>query len=235
MTSSSPNRQQDHITDKIDNYLKKILSDNGVPGATLAIIKDGKVIHQQNYGYANLEHEVPVSDKSIFRLYSLSKPIFSVSVFKLIEQGKLNLEDEISLYLEDLPKVWNAIKIKHLLTYSSGLPDMAQPYLEIRDLTEEAIKARTYPLSINFEKGDRFEYSQANFWLLQRILEKVTKSKVSDFVLNHQFSVTAAERYENFIIKYPAVLRQVPQKQIASYLGITPEFLSTIRSKRTKK
>ena len=48
-------------------------------------------------------------------------------------------------------------------------------------------------------------------------------------------SLTAAERYENFIIKYPAVLRQVPQKQIASYLGITPEFLSTIRSKRTKK
>ena len=187
-SSCSQSRQQDNINDKIDNYLKKVLADNGVPGAALAIIKDGKVIHQQNYGYANLEHEVPISDKSIFRLYSLSKPIFSVSVFKLIEQGKLNLEDEISLYLEDLPKVWNAIKIKHLLTYSSGLPDMAQPYLEIRDLTEEAIKARTYPLSINFEKGDRFEYSQTNFWLLQRILEKVTKSKVSDFVLNHQFS-----------------------------------------------
>lgn len=48
-------------------------------------------------------------------------------------------------------------------------------------------------------------------------------------------SLTAAERYEHFILKYPAVIQQVPQKQIASYLGITPEFLSTIRNKRTKK
>jgi len=183
MASSSQNRQQD----KIDEYLKKILIDNGVSGAALAIIKDGKIVHQQNYGYANLEHEVPISDKSIFRLYSLSKSIFSVSIFKLIEEGKLNLEDNISIYLEDLPKTWESIKIKHLLTYSSGLPDILQPYLEIRDLTEKAIKSRIYKLPLNFGVGERFEYSQTNFWLLQRILEKITRSKVSAFVLNHQF------------------------------------------------
>lgn len=176
------------INDKIDQYIKKIITDNGVPGAALAIIKEGKIVHQQNYGYANIEHEVPISDNSIFRLYSLSKPILAVSIFKLIEEGKLNLEDEISLYLKDLPKAWATIKIKHLLSYSSGLPDIVQPYLEIKDLTEEAIKTRSYQLPLNFDKGERFEYSQTNFWLLQRILEKVSKSKLSPFILNHQFS-----------------------------------------------
>lgn len=176
-----------NINDKIDAYVRKTLTDHGVPGAALAIIKDGKIVHQKNYGYANLEHEVLISKQSIFRLYSLSKPIVTVSVFKLIEQGKLDLEEEISLYLKDLPEAWNTIKIKHLLSYSSGLPDMGQPYLEVKDLTEEAIKARIYPLPLNFEKGERFEYSQTNFWFLQTILEKVSNSKLSEIVLNHQF------------------------------------------------
>ena len=87
----------------IDSYVESIRNRYEIPGVALAVIKDQKVIHQNYYGYANLEHQVPVSENSLFRLYSLTKPIVSVGVFQLIEQGKVKLEDKISAFFVDLP------------------------------------------------------------------------------------------------------------------------------------
>lgn len=179
---------QTELFNDIDEYIQTVQKRYSIPGIACAIIQDGQVVFQKNYGYANLEHQVPVSDSSIFRLYSLTKPIVSVGVFSLIEEGKLNLEDKVSDYLSDLPNEWKEIQIQHLLSCSSGLPDMVQPYNEIKDLNEEEIKKRCFSLPINFKAGERFEYSQTNFWLLQRIVEKVSKMSISDFIIKRQFT-----------------------------------------------
>lgn len=179
---------QDRIHPEIDAYIQTIQKRNQIPGIAVAIIKDGKLIHKQNYGYANLEHQVAVGDNSIFRLYSLTKPIVAVSVFRLIEEGKISLEDNISDYVFDLPESWQPLQIKHLLSFSSGLPDMGQPYPIIRDLTEAQIKERIFPMPFSFDKGERFEYSQTNFFLLQKIVEQVSQTNLAEFVVGHQFS-----------------------------------------------
>ena len=76
--------------DGIDQYVNHIIERHEIPGISLTIVKDGEIIHKANYGNANVEHNVPITDQSIFRVYSLTKLIVSVGVFQLIEQGKLS-------------------------------------------------------------------------------------------------------------------------------------------------
>lgn len=188
LAQQNNNTSTSTLSEKIDQYIQRIQKRHDVPGVALAVIKDGKVIHRKNYGYANLEHRVPVSDQSLFRLYSLSKPIVVVGLFSLIEKGKLSLEDKVSDYMTGLPETWQKIQIKHLLSHSSGLPDMGQPYDEVKDLSEEAQKQRVFALPLAFDPGEHYQYNQTNFWLLQRIIEKGSQSSLSDFITKNQFN-----------------------------------------------
>lgn len=170
----------------VDAYIIEALNAYEIPGVTLAIIKDGNTIHKNNYGYANLEHRVPVSDTSIFRIYSLTKLFIAVGIFQLIEEGKLNLEDPISAYVSSLPPEWEEIQIKHLLSHSSGLPDMS-PIPEFQDLNKEEAKAKVFSQHIKFNPGDSYDYNQTGFWLLHETLEHVTGKPLQEFIVSNQF------------------------------------------------
>jgi len=172
--------------ESINEYVEHVMERHEIPGVALAIIKDGKVIHQKNYGKANLEHSVPISDKSIFRVYSLTKLFVATGVFQLIEENKLSLEDAISKFVPNLPASWKSIQIKHLLTHSSGLPDMA-PYYDFQNLSEEEAKEKVFSQELKISIGEEYRYNQTNFWLLQRIIEKVSGQSFKDFIIKNQF------------------------------------------------
>ena len=184
----SAQSQSTQLNQELDTYIDQVITEYGVPGIALAVIKDGAIVHKQNYGFANIEHQAPVKDHSIFRLYSLTKPIIAVGMFSLVEQGKLSLEDPISTYVAGLPNTWHKVQIKHLLTHSSGLPSMSgnTPY-EVQDLTEEQAKERVFAMDIISQPGQQYDYDRTNFWLLKEIIEKVTSMPMQEFILNHQF------------------------------------------------
>ncbi|WP_052250024.1 serine hydrolase domain-containing protein [Flavobacterium sp. KMS] len=171
------------VNTQIDQYIAQVQERSGIPGISLAVIKNGKIIHRNNYGKANIEHNIAVSDKSIFRLYSLTKPIIVTGVFQLIEQGKLSLEDSVSTYIHNLPSSWNAVQIKNLLTQSSGLPDI----VAYEKLEESVAKEKVFADSLHFKKGEKFEYNQTNFWLLQKVIEIVSKQDIETFITVNQF------------------------------------------------
>ena len=171
---------------KLDDYVEHLIERQGIPGVALAVIKGKEVIFQRNFGFASIEHQVEVSDKSIFRIYSLTKPFIAVGIFQLIEQGTVSLNDEVSTYIQDLPSKWKTLKIKHLLTYSSGLPDMA-PVPVFQDLTEDQAKDKVFSQDIKFGPGEQYDYNQTCFWLLQKIIEKTTGKSLADFIIDNQF------------------------------------------------
>jgi len=181
-------QNKEHISVEIDKYIEHLIDRQGIPGVALAVIKDDKIIHQKNYGYANLEHQVPVTDQSIFRLYSLTKPIIAVGIFQLIENGKISLDDTVSKYVADLPESWQSIQIKHLLTHSSGLPDM-RPLANYQDITEVEARAKVITQKQEFEAGETYDYNQTGFWLLQKVIEKVENVELSDYIINQQFEL----------------------------------------------
>ncbi|MCD0471919.1 serine hydrolase domain-containing protein [Flavobacterium sp. JAS] len=175
-TTQNPNTQ-------IDQYLAEVVGKYNMPGIAVAVIKNDKIIHRNNYGKANIEFDVPVSNKSIFRIYSLTKTMIVTGIFQLIEQNKLALEDPISKYLPDLPSTWNSVQVKHLVTHSSGLPDI----VNYEQLPENEAKEKVFADAIQFEKGSKYEYNQTNFWLLQKIIETISKQDIEMFIIGNQF------------------------------------------------
>lgn len=169
---------------KIDQYINQVKNLYGIPGIALAIIENGNIVYKKNYGKANIEHNVIISDSSIFRIYSLTKPIVATALFQLVEKNKISLNDEISSYLEDLPISWKKVKIKNLLRHSSGLPDIKR----YEHLPEDKAKLKVYNDSINFIQNSEFQYNQTNYWLLLRIIEKISNQKLEDFIIQNQFA-----------------------------------------------
>ena len=177
--------KSEQVNKKIDDYISSLVEADEIPGMAIAIVKDGEVIHKKNYGLANIAHKVPVSDSTLFRLYSTTKLITAVASFQLIEDGKLSLDDPISKYIENLPDSWKNIRIEHLLTCSSGLPD----YKDFdKNLTDKKLMNELIKQSLHFEKGYKYEYSQTNYWFLKLIIEKITNQRFEEFVKKNQFN-----------------------------------------------
>ncbi len=175
---------------EIDAYIERFMARHGIPGAAVAIVQKDQVLHQNYYGLANVEHQVPVKATSSFRLHSLSKIFATTGLFKLIEEGKVKLEDPISLYFSDLPSPWQQVQVQHLLTHSSGLPDIA--YVDAK--TETKAKELVFAAEILFAPGERFHYNQSNYWLINRIIEQESGTTFADFIGTHQFPQLAPQR-----------------------------------------
>ncbi|MEM7373213.1 MAG: serine hydrolase [Bacteroidota bacterium] len=181
--SHGHSQEQLSVHQEIDRYMQDMIERYGIPGASLAVVKDGAVIHQQYYGWSSIEHQLPVAGHTLFRLHSLTKIFASVAVFQLIEQGKLSLEDSIGQYLSDLPHNWQGIQIRHLLTHSSGLPDIAH----VMAKSEEESIQTVYQAKIAFPAGERFWYNQSNYWLLNRIISQIESVPFEEVVYQGQF------------------------------------------------
>ena len=185
--SQKATNSENHSKQEIDHYIKEVIQINEIPGLAVAVIKNGKVIFEQYYGKGSLEENTDVNENSIFRLYSATKIISAVSVFQLIEKNQLSLEDNISKYLDNIPKEWQDVKVKNLLTHSSGLPDIVKfediPY----SLDEREKWLRLYKKPMEFKPGDHYSYNQTNYCLLTKIIEKISGSTFEDYVFTNQF------------------------------------------------
>ena len=93
------------------------------PGVALAIIQDGEIIYKRGYGMANLEQNVPITSKTVFRIGSTSKQFTAACIAILSLQGKLSLDDDIRKYVPELPEYEKVITVRHLVHHTSGLRD----------------------------------------------------------------------------------------------------------------
>src|SRR5438128_11196793 len=96
----SPIRAQDAITSKVDDYIKAEMQKQHIPGLSLAILKDGKIIKAEGYGLANVELNVPAKPDTIFKIGSVSKQFIATGIMILVEEGKVGLDDKVSKFLQ---------------------------------------------------------------------------------------------------------------------------------------
>lgn len=179
--------QKTEQTKSIDNYLTEVMKTYEIPGLAVGVVKNDKIIFQKYYGRENLESDKKVDSNSLFRVYSTTKLITNVAVFQLIEKGQLSLEDKISKYVDNLPKEWQDVKIKNLLSHSSGIPDFERNNLPT-NLSNAEVFERLSKEKMEFETGNQYSYNQTNYLLLAMTIEKITGQKFEDYVLKNQFS-----------------------------------------------
>ena len=159
---------------------------------TVLVERDGKVLLDQGYGYANLEWKIPNSPTTKFRLGSVTKQFTSASILLLEERGKLNINDPVKKYMADAPAAWDKVTIYHLLTHTSGIPSFTgfpdYTSTEAKASTPEQLVARFRDKPLNFQPGEKWEYSNSGYVLLGYLLEKISGQKYADFVEGNIFT-----------------------------------------------
>ena len=108
---------------KIDGLVSAEMSRQKIPGMAVAVVKNGEVVVAKGYGFANLEHQVPVTTHSIFQSGSVGKQFTAAAIVHLEEHGKLRLDDNIARYLPPTKARWGSITVRQLLTHTSGIPE----------------------------------------------------------------------------------------------------------------
>ena len=170
--------------DQADEYLKAEMQQHRIPGAALLVLRNNQVLKRAGYGFANLELKVPAAPETVFEIGSVTKQFTSACILILAQEGKLSVEDKISTHLPNTPAAWQDIRIRHLLTHTSGLKSYTglDGFELRRHLTQaqfiQAIGA--YPLE--FPPGQAWKYCNTGYNLLGFIIENVTGKNYWDFL-----------------------------------------------------
>ncbi len=159
-------------TEKIDNFLNYIIQHRQGIGS-IAIFRDGKQIYQKSFGQDQLSN-VKYNTDTGYQIGSVSKLITAIMMMQLEEKGKLNLNDRLSKYFPDIPNA-NKITLEHMMNHTSGLGDYVGTWLFGKSVGNKTILDTIKKHGVEFQPGEKVRYSNSGYYLLSRILEKVSK------------------------------------------------------------
>jgi CubicO group peptidase (beta-lactamase class C family) len=148
------------------------------PGCALAVVRDGRMVYSRDYGAAILEHEIPITPRSVFYVGSLSKQFTAMAVALLAQEGTLSLDDDIRKYVPELPPYDRPITIRNLIYHTSGLPEY-MPLLaragwrpDAPFTNKDALQVVARERNLTFPPGEQFAYSNTGYALLAVIIER---------------------------------------------------------------
>ena len=204
---------QNNIVKEVQNKMEQLyatLNQRHSPGGCVMLKKGKEIIFEKCGGLEDMVSKTPITSSTIFNTGSISKTVVANGILILEEQGKLSIEDPLSKHFTDFenPEVIQNIKIKHLLAHNSGLPDARNVsnnrdhYLTAKD------RGNWDPLKkinkLNFNPGERFQYSNPAFNGLALIIENVSGQPWQDFVQAHIFDPSGMTRSKITNGSYPS-------------------------------
>jgi CubicO group peptidase (beta-lactamase class C family) len=178
--------------DTIDDYIATQMRQLHIPGTSLAIVRDGRIVKAKGYGFANLELKAPATKDTVYEIGSNTKQFTAAAIMMLVEEGKIRLEDAITKYFPEAPESWRGITIRHLLTHTSGIQNhVAVPdWLDVfrTNLKFETAPARDellkmfFKLPLEFQPGETWAYDNTGYYLLGIIIEKASGKSYWQFL-----------------------------------------------------
>ncbi len=200
---------------KIDSILQKAYADKALNG-TILLAKDGKILYEKSFGYADFEKKTPLSKNTQFQIASVSKQFTAFGIMVLKRQGKLNYDDKVTQFIPDFP--YSHITLRHLMQHTSGLPEFwngIRPKLDTtrsngnKDVINYLIKNK---LSLRFETGEKWEYSDIGYDILATIIERVSGKTYQKFLKKHVFRPANMQNTEGVLV---TDIRRIKAKNLA--------------------
>jgi D-alanyl-D-alanine carboxypeptidase len=173
--------------DPTDDFIAMQMRSQNIPGLSLVIIKDGTIVKAQGYGLADMKGKVAATPETIYDIASISKPLVATGLMLLVQDGVLRIDDPITKHLTDLPSSWHGITIRHLLTHTSGLVRDSPGYDQYRDRDDSEVIKTAYSLPLRFAPGEKWEYSNAGYSPLARIITKLTGRPWTEYLAEKIF------------------------------------------------
>jgi CubicO group peptidase (beta-lactamase class C family) len=234
-TSSSPADE----SAKVDAYVRGEMQRERIPGLALGVYRDGKTVKAEGYGLANLEWDVPVKADTIFQSGSVGKQFTATAVMMLVEEGKVGLDDPVQKYFPDAPDSWKNIRIRNLLSHTSGLGEYESgprtkpegPFYLRLDMTEDELYKRIAAMPMDFKPGEDWSYRNTNYVLLGIMIHKVTGKFYGDYLQERIFKplgmTTTRIISDRDIIPHRAAGYELVDGQPKNQEWVSPTFNST--------
>lgn len=163
---------------ELDKTIPTLLKKAGIPGMSIAIINDSKVVYSRALGVKNVETNEPVTETTLFEAASLTKPVLAYTALKLVDDGKLDLDKPLYLYMEypdaQHDERYKLITARIVLKHASGFPNWRW-------------QNKDKKLDITFTPGEKFSYSGEGYVFLQRVMEKITGKGLEDIMKEKVF------------------------------------------------
>ena len=173
-----------------DDWILRLMSTDSIPGAALALIKDGRIVLEKGYGFRDLETHDPVTAATVFNIGSISKSFAALDIAQLVDQQQVDFDAPVTRYIPDLqlsdPQAAQAVTLRQLLSHSSGLPADEQWPPQVPP-TREGIVGEFASISITAQPGTRFQYCSRCIVLAAYVLERITGQSWEAYTRAHIF------------------------------------------------
>ena len=175
--TSGPPPPRQGLASQIDALATTAIEEGSQPGISIAVAREGTVLLAKGYGYADVEGRVRAAPSTVYRIGSVTKQFTAAAIMDLAERGHLGVDDEVTKFLPDYPTQRHRLTVRHLLNHTSGIKGYTEErgFAAIADREaprEELVKL--FAGKFNFAPGQRWEYSNSNYYLLGLIIEKVS-------------------------------------------------------------
>jgi CubicO group peptidase (beta-lactamase class C family) len=181
-TAAAPPPQQT-LGGLVDPLASSAMKQQGIPGMTVALAKNGTMLYAQAYGDSDIATGATSQTSTIFEIGSITKQFTAALIMKLQEQGALHVDDSIQTYLPEY-KFPSAITLRMLMNHTSGLANyttFAQyPNWEVNGVSEQTILTTVSQMPLLFPPGTQWSYSNSNYFILGAIIEKLTGQSYVD-------------------------------------------------------
>ena len=176
---------------RMEELVQSYASSKQFMGAVL-VAREQTILFDKGYGFANLEWNIPNSPTTKFRLGSVTKQFTAASILLLEERGKLKVDDPVKKYMADAPAAWDKVTIFNLLTHTSGIPSFTgfSDYASTEAIatTPEKLVARFRDKPLEFQPGEKWNYSNSGYVLLGYLIEKISGQTYDKFVQENIFT-----------------------------------------------
>lgn len=184
------------INAKVDSFISLQLAEKNIVGLSLCVMREGKIIYANGYGYANLEHKIKATDSTVYLMASVTKTFVAVATMILAEKGTILLDDSIGRYVSGLPSHWNIVTIRQLLSHTSGIrgnvdwppPCAGELKYDNFNYTRADVIKETACLPLRFTPGEKWEYSGRGYYVLGMLIEAVSGKTFEKFLRDNIFN-----------------------------------------------
>lgn len=197
-SGASAETLSDAQASEIDAIAKGIMTAANYPSVVVLIDKGGKTIYSGSFGTANIEHDLKPTADTPYAIGSITKSFTAFAVLKLVDEGRIDLDAPVSQYLSDYNGAAADVAVRHLLDHTNGIPNYTamnelRPRFEREAFSRSEMVDTFEGLPLEFEQGDKFNYTNSGYYLLGLIIESVSGQSYYDFLEQNVFEPLGME------------------------------------------
>jgi CubicO group peptidase (beta-lactamase class C family) len=174
-------------TSAVTDSVKAEMLRQKIPGLSLLVAKDGKIVRAEGFGLANVELQVPVKPETVFQSGSVGKQFTATAVMMLAEEGRIGLDDPLKKYFADAPASWKDVTVRELLSHTAGFGDYPKDFNFRKDWSEEEELKLIEGIPLAYPPGTSWKYSNFGYVTLGILIHRVTGEFYGDFLQRRIF------------------------------------------------